>query len=780
MLKKLSTMMAALALAFSASAADLFVNGKVTAEIVIPQKALSIEQEAAADLAEMLEKATGAKFEIVTAATQGMTPIRLGRAAKVAPPAKMDHGVVVIGSNAIDIVGYDGNGEFKNLRTPAGTFFATCEFLERELGVRYLWPGEIGTYVEKKASLTIAPKQYDVIPHLPFCEWRLSQADDSCWNDIANKKRYYNETFRWLRRQRNSFSAGYGGYGHAFGNYYAKYFKTNPNIFQLNFDGTRGPRGGAPIFSSMCVTNPEFWKIIIDNWNGGPILNLNENDTAGQCVCPECLKWDLSKDEGRVERAKKAFEARNRYWYKELGSLSNRYAHFLLETQKLADKKNPNHTIIGLIYANYYEPPTVKLNKRILMRYCPPLMFPWSDRTVKMAKDTWQGWYDAGVSLMFRPNCTLDGHNFPLLYYPEFADLSDFMSQRGIAACDLDSLTGSFSTNALTLYVIASKMAKGPRAELKNLEDDYFKAFGLAEPALRKFIAIMRKATLNGQDILERERDEANIVGSSYYTNFFTVGVKFYTPDVLDEGEAALKEAEAAVAADKGSMAARRVEFLRLGYDDMKMVLKCQREFNDYHKSHQSLKLAKAMRDLYDYRKANESKLYCNIGFFRKREENSWPTPLMFFLDGKALPIELGWEIKFSPDKNSDVPYVSIGVDNHWERQEAGLAWEKANGHEYKGKAWYRVKFNVTAEQLEKVLSMEFGAVDGTGEYFLNGKKFWYRPYPFKGDTDSWRKPFSVPGKELPLKVGENFMEISVEKHIGRSGIWRPVYLKLK
>ena len=54
MLKKLSTMAVAFALALSAGAADLFVNGKVTAEIVIPSKALSIEQEAAADLAEML------------------------------------------------------------------------------------------------------------------------------------------------------------------------------------------------------------------------------------------------------------------------------------------------------------------------------------------------------------------------------------------------------------------------------------------------------------------------------------------------------------------------------------------------------------------------------------------------------------------------------------------------------------------------------------------------------------------------------------------------------
>ena len=96
----------------------------------------------------------------------------------------------------------------------------------------------------------------------------------------------------------------------------------------------------------MCVTNQDFIAQVVANWKkqgGRSILNLNENDTLGKCICPDCLTADDSSDLTRLKRAREAFIKKNPKWAHELGSLSNRYAKFFLAVQKEADKINPQH-----------------------------------------------------------------------------------------------------------------------------------------------------------------------------------------------------------------------------------------------------------------------------------------------------------------------------------------------------------------------------------------------------------------------------------------------------
>lgn len=67
------------------------------------------------------------------------------------------------------IVGRDGNEDPLRQDNPnAGTLFGVYEFLERFLGVRWLWPGKLGTYIPKTGSVEFRPVDETHEPALKF------------------------------------------------------------------------------------------------------------------------------------------------------------------------------------------------------------------------------------------------------------------------------------------------------------------------------------------------------------------------------------------------------------------------------------------------------------------------------------------------------------------------------------------------------------------------------------------------------------------------------------
>ena len=50
------------------------------------------------------------------------------------------------------------------------------------------------------------------------------------------------------------------------------------------------------------------------------------------------------------------------------------------------------------------------------------------------------------------------------------------------------------------------------------------------------------------------------------------------------------------------------------------------------------------------------------------------------------------------------------------------------------------------------------------------------RPYPYKGNADSWNEPFEVDVSDA-VKLGANILVVRVEDGAGLGGIFKPVYL---
>jgi hypothetical protein len=770
-------------LLFAVQGAELVRDGKAIAEIIIPADAVSVEKLAAQELASHIHMISGGKPAIVNSPGTADVQIRLGRASALNIAGLRQNGAKIrINSNRIDIAGVDGKGAALNRATPAGTLFGVYDFLEKKLGVRWLWPGDSGTSYQQTANITLPDEEWEVAPPLAFANWRQNNRP-AAWNKKENAVRFSRNESLWLRRHRFSMVENMN-YGHAFTGYWEKFGETHPEYFNLLPDGTRRSDpmyfNGRPDLISMCVSNPGLAAQIVEDWKArgaAGIINCNENDTAGKCTCPACLASDENPDGSRLEQARKEFQNKTSHWYGKLGSLSDRYAKFYLAVQQLADQIDPDNRIIGCIYGNYHEPPEkTRLNERIILRFCPPIMFPWTDAKIALFKRLWQGWSDSGASLMFRPNFTWDGHNFPLVYYREFADCFDFARDHGLIASDMDALTSMFAANGLTNYIIAAKHGGGIYKSVEELENDYFSAFGPAAQVIRKYFSNLEKASRYND--FETAR---NIEGGNY-ADFFLLADRVFTPEVMTESFKLLDEA--AVLAENNRSATARIEFLRMGLQDAQLVITAQRGFRKYKENGNSREFVAAIRNLKQFRDGHEQHGYANLGVTSYLEGRHWPLHLILLNDNsRALD---NWTICFDPQNVGQNEqwfmekrdgWEAIGTDSHWEKQPAGLKWQNIHGKPFKGAAWYRNSFRLEDQEKNKRIKLAFGAVDGSATVWLNGNKVLERPFPYQGDPDSWKKPFELDITDFVKPAEENDLTIRVEKYEGASGIWRPVYL---
>ena len=779
---------------------NLKING-----IVIPDKPNSVEKFAARELAYFLQKSTKAKNTVSTINEKnivaGKNYIFLGRCKKNkamgidVEKLERNHSRVLIDGQNIYIAGKDSDGYFWRETTALGTAFGVYEILEKYFRIKWIWPGELGEIIPEISNLSIPDRLYKFSPKLSGSRWRNSREVLHGWKNKKNRKKFLGEQAVWRIRHRFSWNLEFA-HGHAFENYYRKYSKSNPEYFNLLPDGTRSsnPYGwhhGGARYISLCVTNPDLHKKIVENWkNESPrklTLNLNENDTLGCCVCENCLNADNSKipNKKRLAGAKKLFKLKDSLWVDKLGSLSDRYAKFYLAVQKEADKIDPKHRINGLVYVNYSEPPSdkIKLNDRITLRFCPPIMYPLTAKKINDFKRIWLGWSKAGARLMFRPNFTLDGGGFTVNFQNEFYEIFSFGAKNGMIASDMDSLIGQFAAQAPLNYVIAS--LNHSNKPLREMEDEFYSAFGTAKDAIKEYFDYQRKISMrSGVEKLFNERFPEG--GGGGWLTMFLVADAIYTPEVMKKSNGLIAKALNSPKLDEISR--RRVKFVQSALINMQLMIDAQKEFRKY-KNKQENKFYEKVKTLYDYRASIEDSNAINMGFLRYLEERHWPrfealhlqksgavrlTNWKLLIDEKNIGNKQKWfSTKFDFSKG-----IPVNTKTHWAKQQPGIEWKKKHNKNYHGITWYFNKLdNIDVDKISKK-TFSFQAVDGSANIYLNGEKIHYRAYPFEEDSNSWRYPFDVKIPDNLLRKSNNTLVVRVEKHEGLNGIWQPVYLK--
>ena len=621
------------AVAASAAGFDLVRAGRPAVVIATPDKPDAVVAYAAQELVYHVEKATGTRLTVVpegaipagTVARIYLGDTRAARAAGIeATKLPLETFAERTTGDALVIAGRDSNGNPLDRDTSAGTLFGVYEFLERDLGVRWLWPGDLGTFVPKAATITVSPVNDMVTPRFFQRHVRagLTFTSDHPALGFTPKaaEAYAHDQDVYVRRHRLGRSEKMS-YGHAFTDWWAKYGGQHPEWFQL-VNGKRGPvKAGARY--SMCVSNFDLQREIVALWkakgganaHGPTYINAVENDIVANCTCDACKALDGPPPPDML----KFYSAKS----KVAGTAfaSDRYAKFWLGVQQLASKENLNAVVVGYVYFNYFQAPTsgVKLNPNILLGFCPSGgWYPRAADEHAWFKQQWNGWSDTGARLFSRTNYFLDGYCMPFIFAHQFAD--DFQNEvrHGMVGTDFDSLTGQWGTQGPNLYLLM-RLHTRPDANVDALLAEYYAGFGAASSLVKQYFDYWENYTMSNRAKLNQAFDSLE---ASRWRSWAKAAHAVYPADCFAPSEAMLEQAAAAVKSDGD--AAARVDFLRKGLEHAKLASRAAALLTLADPQSTPERGAKALEELLRYRRANERSWIANFNHEAWVESMSW------------------------------------------------------------------------------------------------------------------------------------------------------------
>ncbi len=157
-----------------ADAATLVEKGQPHAVVIVPERPSPIVANATRVLRDHIKQMSGAELPIRTEdkikgspsrdqawvlVGEGKLAKKLGLTSKGLGPGGI---VQSAKGNVLALFGTDANTP----SAPNGTRYAVTTFLEDKLGVRYLWPGELGKVVPRRETITVADFEYRFTPKL--------------------------------------------------------------------------------------------------------------------------------------------------------------------------------------------------------------------------------------------------------------------------------------------------------------------------------------------------------------------------------------------------------------------------------------------------------------------------------------------------------------------------------------------------------------------------------------------------------------------------------------
>lgn len=565
-----------------AHAAELTIveDGTPAAAIAIHPGADQIDREAAEELQTHIRTASGAELPIIevpdaTALPADGTHLVIGAGpaeqlgVDVDELAPEEYLVRTVGRNII-FTGHDlgsrGGDPAAKVDASTATLWAVGRFLDNQMGVRWLWPGEIGTYVPKRRTI-VAP-ELDVRERPVIEQRKLRTAvhagpADEAWRLLTDEERMTlaEELNRWKYRHQMGSRSTFR-FGHAFGHWWEEYGEEHPEYFATPPEGFRPMRTNR---AKLCVSNPAVAEQVIAEWKaaGSPDnWNVCPNDGSGFCACDRCRAMDdpPNQDPEAVWRGQANLTARYvKFW--------NRLIAEMRET-------NPNVTISSYAYSAYREPPKgLTLNPGIVLGMV----------HTYHAYDEWQGWSDAGAKLFLRPNWWHMGGPAPHIPLHAQGGYFLFAREHSMIGFDFDSLIGFWGTQGPLYYLIA-RLGSRDDLTVDDVIEEYCSAFGGASDAIRDYLRFWEDFTdrasyavpaggvvsVNPDGLYEQtaRRYDMNIhpIASSW-----PILPALYPDDLLGEAEAILARAEAAAADDAQDVQAR-VQFLRDGLTHMRLV----------------------------------------------------------------------------------------------------------------------------------------------------------------------------------------------------------------
>lgn len=354
----------------SCQAAPLTIaaQGQSTFSIVVPKVAAKSVNEAATELQRDIAEATGAKLPIVKddAAVAGafisLGSTRQAQAAGISAQGIADEEFRIVTKNGkLFIIGLDTTAEdiarqqngiqatmeykvklhpeipgpafTKNGGFSDGTANGVYSFLEDQLGVRWLMPGDIGRDVPAKSTFTVDEMDRTTAPLFNYRALMLAERTPN--------------GFEWGKRQRLGYSFRVN-HDHAWENIVdTALYKDHPDWFAMNAGGKRpDPKNNANF--KLETTNPALVKYIADKAVAAlkehPAMNtfsITPTDSLGYSQSPESLAL-YDKDVINANGP----------------SMTPLILKFYQDVAALVAKEYPQGKVAGTFYQQFVNPPS--------------------------------------------------------------------------------------------------------------------------------------------------------------------------------------------------------------------------------------------------------------------------------------------------------------------------------------------------------------------------------------------------------------------------------------
>jgi hypothetical protein len=482
-------------------------------------------------------------------------------------------------------------------RCRQGTVFAVEVFLRDQLGIRWLWPGDSGTFVppcpDKSASVARA-LNVSAAPAL------LNRATGNPWKPTGWCKEYYAqhawltgyndavclqhhaENQLWKRRMlagAHDMPMTGEGYGSALWkagslDNMTGWKQKHSEYFALLPSGQRGPvvdhtthrpslcpgpRCGQ--YVHMCVSDHNLHVRIVNDslpaiaaGKATGISAVDDDGGVGFCTCSKCRALDVPRLPASWDGSCTDPSAGP----PDSSRLSDRYAFYANQIYDELQRRLPGREdlwVTTYAYECYHAPPRrIKFPARTMTWLCSFNSYPRAANTTAIDRSHWKAWVEAGASVVLRPNSLYYlGYGMPFDATAQFVADIGFCGQHGMVGADFDTMLGNHATVGPLYYVLSRQLWDPKAADVAALTAEYYSGFGGAAQAVRRYWEYWEVVTL------QRASPAAMVTMAAYsgLKHDMTYSSAAYNETAFGTASALLgaAEATAATAADKGRVA---------------------------------------------------------------------------------------------------------------------------------------------------------------------------------------------------------------------------------
>lgn len=568
---------------------------------------------------------------------------------------------------------------------PRGTEIGVYELLE-QLGVRWFFPGELGTVIPTASNVSIAAQTTVQKPTFPARHFGFNALDSE---EI---------TAHWKKHQREGGLFLPPAHGIKLGEDATP--ETHPDLFAK----TPTPNKDAQI----CISNPEVLSRAITETKkyfrenpDAPWIGMGPRDGSGFCECNECQALDGGNwDPFSNER-----------------SVTDRYVWFFNQILEGISDEFPDKKIAFYVYHCYIEPPVkVKPNPRIVVAIAPiglcrvhGMNNPVCPERSYLKKiiDAWTEILPEVYERGYWFNLADPGMTFVQLH--RVRDEIPYYAKQGVKGFRTEC-TNQWAAHGPSLYVVG-KLMWNADVDVDALVEDYAeKLFGAAATPMKNFFLYVD----------EQMRDGDYHTGSAFNL------LQFYPPDVRAKAREYLEEAKQLA---KTSPYQERVRIFDSAFSFTENFAKMieARDQGDWETAYQALNKLDEIREALSGMEPpmlspRQTESYLRR-FFRLPVEQGYAR----VSNGNTLVASLQdeWETLLDPQK--------VGESLHYERPDiTGGNWQKTPTFSatwsdlglryYKGLAWYRQTVDIAEEFAGKRVFLWFGGVDESARVWVNGK----------------------------------------------------------